>query len=351
MYSNIYIESAIREYSITARILKRFPQAALTEINRYTEIFNLKNQDFRLQKQRPSLILARKHAGYVLPAPSGYGVGGDLNFYFSTVLNCLYDCRYCFLQGMYRSANHVVFVNYEDFAEALRQTVSKCKTEEQVWFFSGYDCDSLALEPISGMADYFIGSNQFSQNVWLELRTKSTQIRSLLAREPVHNVVTAFSFTPTEISKRLERKVPSVEKRLAAMLKLQERGWSVGLRFDPLIYSFDYQEQYRGLFQMLFSVLNPELLHSVSVGVFRLPKVFYKSLEQLYPDDRFVAQPFASRDGQVSYPTSIELDMKQWCRAEARQYIDDSKLFFAEIAVPVSSPGQPTAGIGQLAAS
>ena len=28
--------------------------------------------------------------------------------------NCIYDCRYCFLQGMYSSANFVLFVNFEE---------------------------------------------------------------------------------------------------------------------------------------------------------------------------------------------------------------------------------------------
>ena len=348
MYSNIYIESDVREHPVVADISKRFPKAAYAEINRYTELFNRKNQDFRLQKQQPALILARKHDGFVLPAPFGYGVGGDHNFYFSTMLNCLYDCRYCFLQDMYSSANHVVFVNYEDFAEAIQRATSKFKKDEQVWLFSGYDCDSLALEPIVGMADYFMNSNLFTQNVWLELRTKSTQIRSMLTREPIQNVVTAFSFTPSGISKQIENKVPSVEKRLAAMLKLQERGWSVGLRFDPLIYSMDYKEQYRELFQMLFAVLNPDLVHSVSIGVFRLPKAFYKSLEQLFPDDRFVAQPFVSRGRQVSYPIEIESAMKQWCRAEIRRFMKDSKIFFAEIEVPVESSNQPGAQVSEL---
>ena len=348
MYSNIYVESDVQQHPIVAEISKRFPKAAFAEINRYTELFNRKNQDFRLQKQQPSLILARKHDGCVLPAPFGYGVGGDHNFYFSTMLNCLYDCRYCFLQGMYSSANHVVFVNYEDFAKAIRHASSNYAKDEQIWFFSGYDCDSLALEPVVGMADYFMDSDLFTQNVWLELRTKSTQIRSMLMREPINNVVTAFSFTPSEISRQIEKKVPSVEKRLAAMLKLQERGWSVGLRFDPLIYSIDYQKQYGELFQMLFAVLNPELVHSVSIGVFRLPKAFYKSLEQLYPDDRFVAQPFVSRGRQVSYPVEIEAAMKQWCRAEIRRYAEDSRIFFAEIEVPVESSNQTGALVSEL---
>ena len=34
--------------------------------------------------------------------------------------NCIYDCKYCFLQGLYSSANYLVFVNYEDFLNQIK---------------------------------------------------------------------------------------------------------------------------------------------------------------------------------------------------------------------------------------
>ncbi len=336
MYRNIYVETEVSQHSRVTDILRRFPDAQVTHCERYGEIFNRKSQDFRLQKKQPSLILARKHDGFIQPAPRGYGVGGTHNYYFSALLNCLYDCRYCFLQGMYRSASHVVFVNYEDFSKQLYETAKKFNENEQVWFFSGYDCDSLALEPIAGMAQYFMSAVQSRRNLWLELRTKSTQIRSLIGRTPLDNIVTAFSFTPAQISQRLEPRVPNVQKRLAAMLRLQEHGWKIGLRFDPLIFTHDYRKQYRELFDSLFSSLNPSLIHSVSFGVFRLPKDFYKNLERLYPDDEFIAQPFATRGDQISYPVEIEKQMKNWCLSELKKHIEAEKIFNAEIETPQS---------------
>ena len=96
-------------------MLARYADAEIILCDRYGEIFNPKSQNFRLQKQNPALILAQKHKGHVLPAPEGYGLGSEKNYYFSHMLNCVYDCRYCFLQGMYQSAHYVVFVNFEDF--------------------------------------------------------------------------------------------------------------------------------------------------------------------------------------------------------------------------------------------
>ncbi|MGZ5058118.1 MAG: DNA photolyase, partial [Methylobacter sp.] len=121
MIETIYIEEAILQHPRVLDIVARFPQARRVTCARYGEIFNPKAQNFRLQKQQPALILAEKYKHFALPAPVGYGIGAARNYYFSHMLNCLYDCRYCFLQGMYQSANYVLFVNYEDFQQDIRQ--------------------------------------------------------------------------------------------------------------------------------------------------------------------------------------------------------------------------------------
>ena len=115
MFNTIYIEDSVRSHPRTLDILKRFHGITRVDCERYSEIFNPKAQSFRLQKANPGLILAQKFGNFVLPAPDSYGIGASRNFYFSHMLNCMYDCRYCFLQGMYRSAHYVLFVNYEDF--------------------------------------------------------------------------------------------------------------------------------------------------------------------------------------------------------------------------------------------
>ncbi len=126
MHQVIYIEEAVADHPRTKSICARFPKATKVYCKHYGEIFNRKAQNFRLQKKQPALILAHKHKNHVLDAPDGYGIGGRRNYYFSHMLNCVYDCRYCFLQGMYRSANYVIFVNYErcGFSPAMTVTAS-----------------------------------------------------------------------------------------------------------------------------------------------------------------------------------------------------------------------------------
>jgi len=331
MINTIYIEEEIEDHPRTREICQRFPKARLIPCRHYGEIFKRKNQNFRLQKIQPALILAKKFKNFVLDAPAGYGVGGTQNFYFSHMLNCVYDCRYCFLQGMYRSANYVVFVNYEDFADAIVEKISKYNNSRS-YFFSGYDCDSLALEPVTRFADYYLPVFRQYPDAWIELRTKSTQIRSLLKTDPFQNCVVAFSFTPEEISNVLEHGTPSIEKRLDSMVKLQQQGWRLGLRFDPLIYQDNYAEIYERLFNNVFAKIAVENPHSVSLGTLRFPESYFRNVIRLYPDESLFSGPFEKNQGMTTYYSYIEHSMLEYCKDRLSRYIPDHILYPCQYA-------------------
>jgi len=268
MITTIYIENEIQDHPQTLKICARFPKATKISCDRYTSVFNNNSQNFRLQKQNPSLILARKHQKHVLPTPVGYGVGSERNYYFSHMLNCLYDCRYCFLQGMYRSANYVVFV-----------------------------------------------------------RTKSTQVRSLLHRDSIPNCVVAYSFSPIKNSQALEHGVPGIEKRIAAMQKLQNKGWKIGLRLDPIIYSNTLQKDYEELLGRIFHSIKAEQVHSISYGMFRLPKPFFKKMVKLYPQEKLFAMPLTEQNSQVSFNSEIEESSHAIVHEELLKHVDESVIY------------------------
>jgi len=316
--------------------MARFPKARQVLIERYGDVFNQPGQDFRQQKQNPALILAKKHGRRVLPTPPGYHIGGSRNYYFSHMLNCVYDCRYCFLQGMYRSGNYVVFANFDDFFEDIRTTTEASDTPS--WFFSGYDCDSLALNPITQFTDQALDTFADLPNARLELRTKSTQIRTLLNREPIPNVVVAYSLSPEPIAAAHEHKTPSLQKRIQALQDLQQAGWRVGLRFDPILFADNYKDLYSTLFQETFDALDVDAIHSVSLGPFRLPKPFYKRMIRLYPDSSLLAQPMRTKAAMVSYPTDTEQDILGFCEEKLLSVIKRDQYF---PCVSISNPVNP----------
>ena len=328
----IYVEEEILGHPRTLQIQARFPDAEVVPCSRYGEIFNRRAQHFRLQKRRPSLILARRHRGFVQPAPEGLGIEGMRSFVFSHLHNCIYDCRYCFLQGMYRSAHYVVFINFEDFQWAIEERIRSLQGEP-AWFFSGYDCDSLALEPVTRFAASFVPFFARFPQSYLELRTKSTQIKSLLELEPPPNVIVAFSFTPEEIQAAVEHLTPAVDRRV------QERGWRLGLRFDPLIWDPGFRDQYRRLYEAVFGAVRAESLHSVSLGPFRLPPDYFRTLGRLYPEDPLLDGPFGEEGGEVGYRRDLEEEMVGFCREELLRHVP-AEIFHPGLSAFSAAPAE-----------
>lgn len=325
MIGTIYIEEDVKNHPRTLEICARFDAARVVSCRHYGEVFNRHNQNFRLQKARPALIIAAKLNRRVLPIPAGYGINGARGYYFSHVLNCLYDCRYCFLQGMFRSAHYVLFVNYEDFIDDIAAT---CRAQnDDVWFFSGYDCDSLALDPVTHFTTHFIPALADIEGAWLELRTKSTQIRTLLNMQAQPRCVCAFSLSPLPVIDAFEHKTPGLNARLDAMQRLMAHGWPVGIRFDPLIMVDGFRDIYGELFDTVFSRFDPSRLHSITIGTLRMPPSFAKTIMHLYPQEPLYATKLDNRSGSVSYPPAVVDDMLAWSAERIGAYVPADRIF------------------------
>ncbi len=325
MFQFLYVEESAKDQPITRQIIQRYGMSPVY-CEKYGEIFNRQSQNFRLQKENPSLILAKKNGHLVLETPKGYGIGTAKNFYFSHLLNCPFDCRYCFLQGLYSSANFVLFVNYQDFKDTIAKTIKE-NASEQCTFFAGYDSDSLALESITQFAHNFLPFFEAHPEALFEIRTKSTNINLLLKNRPLDNCIIAYSLMPHELSSHLENKTPSVKSRLEALLKLQHAGWPIGLRFDPLIFCDNFDKLYARFYAEVFETLNIEKIHSVTLGAFRMPKNIYKNITNLYPEEKLFAHSLTQRGSLVSYNESFECSLLNFCYEELLKYVPSDKLF------------------------
>ena len=330
MINQIYVEREIKDHDRVSYILRRFSSQRPLYIDHYGELFNRKNQNFRLQKSYPNLILAKKKRGYVLEAPKDFGIGDTYNFYFSHMFNCLYDCDYCFLQGMYSSADFVLFVNYEDFEDGIREKTAQLKGQKAT-FFSGYDCDSLAFDGVTGFIKYFLPIFKQNKNAILELRTKSNQINKLLKHEPIDNCIVAFSFTPENISKLIEHKVPSVKNRIKAMKQLANIGWKIGLRFDPIIPACNFAKIYDKLFQNIASNIPEESIHSISFGMMRFPKKMFKKMTKENSNKRLFSQPFENRNGIFSYNKKLENKVENIILKKLKKYMKKAPIYNCQV--------------------
>lgn len=67
-------------------------------------------------------------------------------YYTSCMMNCVFDCEYCYLKGMYPSGNVVLFVNLDDIFDEVYKLLQK----HPVYLCVSYDTDLLAVENIFG---------------------------------------------------------------------------------------------------------------------------------------------------------------------------------------------------------
>ena len=134
MIENIYVEHSICNNKNVKEIIKKIKAKNIIKCQNYKEVFNLKKQNFVLQKKNPSMILAQKKKNLVLKTPAKFNIGSKNNYYFSHMLNCIFDCEYCFLQGMYRSANYVIFTNYNSFKNEIKKFLSCTGTKQYISF-------------------------------------------------------------------------------------------------------------------------------------------------------------------------------------------------------------------------
>jgi len=318
----IYVEKEIIANRITKQIIRKFKNPFVIEIDSYTEVFNKKNQNFRTQKVNPAVILAKKKGNFIYKTPSKYTIGNELNYYFSYMYNCVFDCQYCFLQGLYASSNYLVFVNYNDFFHEVRITLSR-HINKKVTFFSGYDCDSLAYESNTNFMKQAIKSFEGINNAELEIRTKSTYSQ-VFSQTPLKNVVVAYSFTPQRFSSKYEIGVPSVEKRISTLKKLAKKGWKIGIRFDPIIIYKDWQRDYELLFKNVLGSVPEKNLHSVTYGNMRFPKDIYKKILQTTKNKELLNQLSLN---ESLYEQSDKKLIRNLCDKLLYKYVDRSKVF------------------------
>ena len=195
-------------------------------------------------------------------------------------------------------------------------------------FFSGYDCDSLAFEKISGFVKYFLPIFKKFPNVDIELRTKSTQMDPLFSMEPISNCVVAFSLMPTEIAKKVDHKAPSIEKRINTISELASMGWKIGLRFDPLIHGENWKILYSNLFENVFKKIDKKVIHSITLGPLRFPKDMFKKIISMNPRSKLLSDTLVLRGNKISYSNGIEQEMQSFCTGLLKDYSPDT-LFFS----------------------
>ena len=301
MFSHIYVEKEIKNHPITKDILSKFPKAQIIEINHYKDKFNSYSQNFRTQKNSQKLILAKKTAPFLYEA-SSLIQKQDINFlYTPMMLNCVYDCHYCFLQGMYPSANIVVFVNIEDFFEAVEK---KLQEVNNLFLSISYDTDILAFENIFGFSNKWCEFAKNKDNLKIEIRTKSINIKNLNLNK---NIILSFSLSPQIVIDKYELKTPSLDKRINAINEIIKQGYTPSIAIDPIIKIEDYKQIYKEFINYVFNKIDYKKIESIIIGSFRMNSTQFKNIKKSGLISDILYDEYEVKNGVVSYEKDIEI--------------------------------------------
>lgn len=285
LFSHLYVEEELFEDAWrekTKSLLQRFPKAEIVRIKNYPEFAQRRSANWNDQKRSPKLILAKKHSELIYPCSDVAPNFGHEHFYYAVPMqNCLYDCEYCYLQGMYTSPNLLYFINQEEMIQAALEHMRRLGS---LYLCIAYDNDILALENLLGVAGTWIEGLRGHPDITVEIRTKSANFRPLQALAPPGNVILAWTLSPQTVVERFEAKTPPLPARLKALGQALDKGWRVRLCFDPLLPIKDWKESYGDLLHKLDQLDVWPRVEDVSYGLFRLPKQFLRQAKKARPD-------------------------------------------------------------------
>ena len=285
-FSHLYIESAVWHHPRAEATRRSFPRATVVEIAHLGELTSRKSVVWTTQKRAPKLVVARKPSQLIYPCSEVAPNFGHANFYYAVPMqNCLYDCEYCYLQGMYTSAHLVLFVNQEEMQQAVR-----AKTAElgSLYLCIAYDNDLLAMEGKLGLVADWVEALRGTPATTIEVRTKSANFSALESLVPAGNVILAWTVSPAAVVARFEAKTPPLEARLRSVEQAVEAGWRVRLCLDPLLPIADWRQAYDELFHRLDEMALWSRLDDASYGTFRMNKDYLRQARKARPDSELL---------------------------------------------------------------
>ncbi len=265
-------------------------------IKNYKNIFD---KNFPAWKKERAVIFAKLDSSCLTKAPLWYG-HEPFAYFLKNSLNCVFDCRYCFLKGAFKTDIPVFFLNYDDMKNEVVQALKSFDKTYPLWFYSSDYSDNFAMNGLSNFIEEFVPFFEKLDGAMMEIRTKSSNIKPLLDLWFVpKNTEIAFSLNPQELIEKYERWTASLDNRLEAISILLERWFKVWLRFLPLLPVKDYRKIYSKFIDYVDKKIDISKIYSSFASGLLFTKSDYNTMLQKDPQFDLLYYLKESEDGFV----------------------------------------------------
>ncbi|MFD2934394.1 spore photoproduct lyase family protein [Spirosoma flavum] len=247
-------------------VLAQFPDAQTLEVKQHNRLPELGMNHFKIKSD--VLVLGR------LKTQDIKWSGRSADYIAPSLANgCFGGCAYCYVDR-HKNVNPItLFTNVEENITTVDKHVQSLawpkpvnQTDADYWTYDiGCNSDiSVDYSLTDGIRQVF----EFYRDHPRAKATFATKFvnRDLLAFDPQRKVRIRFSLMPSDVSKLVDVRTDSIEKRIAAINDFYDAGYEVHVNFSPVIvYSGAdgdrkaWRTDYRELFRQLDAGVRPEV--------------------------------------------------------------------------------------------
>ncbi|MDR1657980.1 MAG: DNA photolyase [Deltaproteobacteria bacterium] len=261
------------------------------------------------------LAVTQHRGSFIRPCPATprYNCCGLNIFHFGQ--GCDLGCMYCILSAYLGSEAVILFGNVADGLAELEGRLALMSSSNFTpppgspvpsnRFCTGEFTDSLLLDEETKLSEKLIALFRDRPPFFLELKTKTARIDHLLDLDHAGRTVISFSVNAPQICCQEEPLAASLLDRLSAAARAANKGYPVGLHFDPLIYHPNWEKGYEQTCHLIAEHLAPESVAWVSLGCFRYLPALKPIMLRSRPSSLFDAEFIRGGDGKMRYPRPL----------------------------------------------
>lgn len=263
----------------------------------------------KLTTDRSVLLLRNRKSSFV--DQFRHPLGRCAKFYkLTSYNNCNFWCEYCYLYLTFRNAPiSTHFVNYDKMFKEIILFDRKNIPGPLRLLNLGELGDPLAVDDITEFSKEIVPfvARETNETKLLFL-TKSNCVDNLVGLEHEGRTIVSFSVNTEKVHHYLEHRTPSPLNRLEAARKVQDAGYEVRLRIDPVFEYSTWEADYMALISQIFSQVSPT---RITIGEYRPATGLIHHIEERFPDTRLlkINGSLVAEAGKLRYPPEIRQKM------------------------------------------
>nr|MDO8111052.1 radical SAM protein [Candidatus Sigynarchaeota archaeon] len=176
-----------------------------------------------------------------------------------SIYGCLHACDYCHVEDFVN-----IMLDLERLVDFVAKVI-KATPDQHLYKYDNYT-DQICFEPEYGASELLVPFFGTQDDKYILLYTKSDNVDHLLDLDHRGKTIINWSLSPRTQSTKIEKGTPPFQRRIAAMQKCQDAGYTVRVRVSPIIPVENWQDEYTEMIDLLLASIKPDVITLDVVG-------------------------------------------------------------------------------------